>query len=66
MPPGEIRPQFDSESILINRGGSWSRTAGLARAAFRLGYYPGNRFINLGFRLCRDADYSEHTKEVTR
>ena len=66
MPPGEIRPQVDSESILINRGGSWLYTAVGARAADRGRRSPGHRDIILGFRLCRDADYSEHTKEVTR
>jgi formylglycine-generating enzyme required for sulfatase activity len=54
MPSGEIRPQVDSESILINRGGSWDDTADNARAASRYGDYPGNRVISLGFRLCRD------------
>ena len=66
MPPGEFRPQFDSDQGRVYRGGSWSSIAGFARAAYRYGNYPGRRYYNLGLRLCRDADYPKHTKEVTR
>ena len=66
MPPGEFRPQFDSDQGRVRRGGSWVNTAVGARAALRGWYDPGNRFSLLGFRLCCDADYPKHTKEVTR
>ena len=66
MPPGEFRIQFDSDQGRVSRGGSWDFTADSARAANCGGDYPGVRDIALGFRLCRDADYPKHTKEVTR
>ena len=34
----------------VNRGGCWHLDAGLARSAFRLGFAPGIRNFNLGFR----------------
>jgi len=37
----------------VVRGGSWGGFPGLARAAYSLGYEPGVRFDNLGFRLAR-------------
>jgi serine/threonine-protein kinase len=37
----------------VNRGGSWLQTAGDARAANRDSDGPGDRVINLGFRLSR-------------
>ena len=62
MPPGEFRIQFDSDQGRVRRGGSWSNTAGLARAADRSRFYPGLGVNFLGFRLCRDADYPKHTQ----
>ena len=35
----------------VIRGGSWSSFARLVRAAYRDGYEPGLRYVNLGFRL---------------
>ena len=66
MPPGEFRTQFEKGPGRVNRGGSWNVTAGNARAASRYVNSPGHRYDILGFRLCCDADYPEHTKEVTR
>ena len=66
MPPGEFRIQFDSDQGRVDRGGSWNITAGNARAAIRIRDFPGYRSFNIGFRLCRDADYPKHPKEVTR
>ncbi len=40
-----------SGSLRVFRGGSWCDFAGSCRAAFRLGYAPGSRSSNLGFRL---------------
>ncbi len=39
----------------VLRGGSWSRAAGYARAASRLGYAPDNRDGGLGFRCASAA-----------
>ena len=66
MPPGEFRIQFEKGPGRVRRGGSWYNTAGDARAARRSGSSPGYRGRYLGFRLCRAADYPEHTKGVTR
>jgi hypothetical protein len=44
---------FDKEADRVARGGSWSYTAGSARAANRYRSNPGRRGY-LGFRLCRD------------
>lgn len=66
MPPGEFRTQFEKGPNRVYRGGSWDNSAGGARAALRNWDYPGNRYYYLGFRLCCDADYPKHTKEVTR
>jgi formylglycine-generating enzyme required for sulfatase activity len=38
-------------SLRVNRGGSWRRTAGNCRSAFRGRYAPSLRFVSLGFRL---------------
>ena len=65
MPPGEFRTQFEKGPYRVIRGGSWNDSAGGARAAYRW-FFPGSRSSSFGFRLCRDADYPEHTKEVTR
>ena len=64
---------FDRDSHRVYRGGSWSNTAGSARAASRLRYSPGYRDVDIGFRLCRDlftaqeaetpATGSEHAQE---
>ena len=66
MPPGEFRTQFEKGPVRVFRGGSWFDSADRARAAYRSRYSPGSRNNNLGFRLCCDADYPKHTKEVTR
>ena len=66
MPPGEFRIQFDSDQGRVDRGGSWDYPADLAPSAGRFGSSPGYRYNLVGFRLCRDADYPKHTKEVTR
>lgn len=41
-------------SSRVCRGGSWSYTAGSARAARLFGSSPGVRGDDLGFRLCVD------------
>ena len=46
--------KFDKKAVRVNRGGSWLNTAGNARAAYRIGFYPGDRYSLLGLRLCRD------------
>ena len=40
----------NSGSNRVGRGGSWGRGARYARAAFRSGDDPGNRYYSLGFR----------------
>jgi formylglycine-generating enzyme required for sulfatase activity len=35
----------------VFRGGSWDGPAWYCRSAFRSGFLPGDRFINLGFRV---------------
>jgi formylglycine-generating enzyme required for sulfatase activity len=37
----------------VLRGGSWVDLPGLARAAWRIGFTPGYRFIVIGFRVAR-------------
>jgi len=37
----------------VDRGGSWYGTAGFARAAYRAGLQPGDRYGSLGFRVAR-------------
>jgi formylglycine-generating enzyme required for sulfatase activity len=43
----------EGASHRVNRGGSWSCLPLNARAAYRFGYTPGERFSDLGFRLAR-------------
>jgi formylglycine-generating enzyme required for sulfatase activity len=62
MPPGEFCAQFEKGPDRVNRGGSWNNTADNARAANRGRNFPGFRDLNVGFRLCCDADYPEHTQ----
>ena len=40
-------------SLRVYRGGSWSGTPGIMRAAFRFRYSSGSRFDFVGFRLAR-------------
>ena len=40
-----------SGSYRVIRGGGWSGSAASARAAFRSGYLPDDRYYDLGFRL---------------
>lgn len=49
-----FRLAHDDVTGCVNRGGSWSDTAGGARAAYRRWNDPGDRFVNLGLRLCAD------------
>jgi len=37
----------------VYRGGSWNYSARFLRSAFRYYYSPGERFLNIGFRLVR-------------
>ena len=39
----------------VYRGGGWGNNAGRCRVSYRLSFGPGNRFINLGFRLASPA-----------
>ncbi|MEM7672945.1 MAG: formylglycine-generating enzyme family protein, partial [Verrucomicrobiota bacterium] len=41
---------LDAPRVL--RGGSWNYAAGLCRSAFRIGFPPGCRYRDDGFRLC--------------
>ena len=58
---------FDKEADRVDRGGAWSLAAVSARAAFRYGNYPGDRYTSLGFRLCRDlfCEPAESTPTTT-
>jgi len=40
----------DSGSYRVLRGGSWYGSRAGARAAIRLGVYPGDRYVSVGFR----------------
>ena len=40
-----------SGSRRVIRGGSWGNSASLCRVSYRINYSPGNRDINLGFRV---------------
>ena len=51
-----FRLASDTEADRVFRGGSWYSTAVSARAAIRLGDFPGSRGRNLGFRLVLDTD----------
>ena len=42
-----------SGAIRVIRGGCWSDSVGYTRSAFRLSYYPSNRYNSIGFRLVR-------------
>ena len=39
-------------SFRVFRGGCWSNSAAICRAAYRSGYEPANRNYYLGFRVC--------------
>jgi len=41
----------DSNDSRVLRGGSWLHSQSDARAAYRNGSYPGNRYYDLGFRV---------------
>jgi formylglycine-generating enzyme required for sulfatase activity len=41
---------LDAGAFRVIRGGSWGDPAPLVRAAYRFGYRPGFRYVNLGFR----------------
>lgn len=43
----------DRCSLHVLRGGGWSSYPQVARSAFRLRAFPGNRDVDLGFRLAR-------------
>ena len=45
------REKESGSEIRVVRGGAWSSDWNYARAAFRSGYNPVNRYYNLGFRL---------------
>lgn len=49
-----FRLTHDDVTGRVDRGGYWSDTAGGARAAYRRWNDPGDRFVNLGLRLCAD------------
>ncbi|MCB0598617.1 MAG: SUMF1/EgtB/PvdO family nonheme iron enzyme [Lewinellaceae bacterium] len=46
----------DSGSDRVLRGGSWFYYPGLVRCANRYHYTPGNRNLNIGFRLARSVE----------
>jgi len=41
----------DSGALRVSRGGGWCGTADLCRSAYRGGGAPGDRNLNLGFRV---------------
>ncbi|MBN1272963.1 MAG: SUMF1/EgtB/PvdO family nonheme iron enzyme [Candidatus Aminicenantes bacterium] len=45
-----------SGSVKIHRGGSYDESASTIRSAYRAqtGAYPGNKYINVGIRICRE------------
>jgi formylglycine-generating enzyme required for sulfatase activity len=43
----------DRASFRVGRGGGWGRGAEDCRAAYRAGFAPDNRSVDLGFRLAR-------------
>jgi formylglycine-generating enzyme required for sulfatase activity len=48
---GGVDPTGPSSGVhRVSRGGSWYYVASCCRAAFRSGYFPGDRFDRLGFR----------------
>jgi formylglycine-generating enzyme required for sulfatase activity len=61
-----MNPKFEKEALRVYRGGSWFRSAGYARAAYRLGGSPGNRYGGIGFRLCRDVPFTADNSTPTR
>ena len=55
-----------SGSLRVNRGGSWWNDAANCRSAFRIRFSPGNRYDDLGFRLCRDVPFTADNPTPTR
>ena len=49
--PGRTQFSADDFDPRARRGGSWGDDQDGARCAYRGGYYPGGRSINLGFRV---------------
>ncbi|MBZ0284121.1 MAG: formylglycine-generating enzyme family protein, partial [Anaerolineae bacterium] len=51
---GTDKTDLTGDAARVVRGGSWYFNRGLARAASRSDYHPGNRDFDLGFRVvCR-------------
>ncbi len=50
---GSPRQAKDKKTARVVRGGSWYDAAGLCRSAARYWGHPGDRSVNLGFRLAR-------------
>jgi formylglycine-generating enzyme required for sulfatase activity len=48
------------EESRVLRGGSWGNDPGVARAGFRVGYRPGNRYDFIGFRVVCSSPLAEH------
>ena len=48
----DLRPWHEN---YVQRGGSWSDDPTLCRAAYRFSHNLGNRFFNVGFRVCCEA-----------
>ena len=48
-----VDPVGEGGSYRVIRGGSWSEHARFLRAAYRRGFPPGFRFVDVGFRLSR-------------
>ena len=45
-----------SGSSNVSRGGNWGNHAVIASVSYRFYYYPNNRYVNLGFRVVRQAN----------
>ena len=56
----------DRGSNRVNRGGSWNNPAHNCRSAYRNNDHPGNRNINLGFRLSSSQQGPDATRSRTR
>ena len=61
LPGGSVRDPSgpNSGSNRVNRGGSWGIFASVCRSAIRDGTVPGNRLLNLGFRLALAPQVSQ-------
>jgi formylglycine-generating enzyme required for sulfatase activity len=48
----------EGDSARVLRGGSWNSPAVNARCAYRFGFYPGNRYNSVGFRVVASSFFA--------